>query len=318
MSDSELIAQCALTILRAGANSTVQDLGRSGYRSQGVPHAGAFDRSSHDLANALLGNELEAATIELTLLGGTFRAEVPLALALAGAPMPVVRQRPDGTRDQFEVPVALGLQPGDFLELGGVATGVRTYLAVRGGWQTLQVLGSRSTEHPLRAGDCLPAIPSRSPVRRIDPLLRDPIKPEAPIRIMAGPDHGLIRDPCWHRQPFTVAGESNRMGLRLDGPDVEVSIPSDRLSVPVAPGTVQVSGGRLIILGVACGTMGGYPMVAHVASCDFDRLAQARPGQVIRFDRIDVQEARRLDRAERLRREQRRLRVVTLARDGLI
>lgn len=314
MNESGLIARCALTILRAGASSTVQDRGRFGYRSQGVPVGGAFDRSAHELANALVGNEPDAATVELTLLGGSFRAEVPLAIALAGAPMPVVRSRTDGTQDRFEVPIALSLQSGDLLELGGTSIGVRTYMAVRGGWQTPQILGSRSTEHPLQAGDCLPAVPSRSPSRRIEKSLIERINPEVPIRIMAGPDSDLIRDPCWHRYPFRVAGESNRMGLRLDGPVLEVSVPADRLSVPVAPGAVQVSGGRLIILGVACGTMGGYPMVAHVASCDLDRLAQARPGQVIRFAWIDVNEARRLDRAERLRREQRRLRVVTLSR----
>jgi biotin-dependent carboxylase-like uncharacterized protein len=292
----------------------VQDLGRSGYRSQGVPLGGAFDRSAHELANALLGNDPDAASVELTLLGGAFRAEVPLAIALAGAPMPIVRQRPDGTRDPFEVPVALGLQPGDLLEVGGTASGVRTYLAVRGGWRTPRVLGSRSTEQVLRAGECLPAIPSRSAVRRIDPSLIDRIDPEVPIRVMAGPDAAFMSDPCWYQQIFAITRESNRMGVRLDGPMLEVSVPADRLSVPVAPGAVQVSGGRLILLGVACGTMGGYPMVAQVASCDLDRLAQARPGQVIRFQRIDVSEARRLDQAERVRRARRRLRIATLAR----
>lgn len=318
MSEVDRVSRCALTVLRAGASSTIQDLGRSGYRSRGVPQGGAFDRSSHELANALLGNESDAATVELTLLGGAFRAEVSLAVALAGAPMSVLRQRIEGTQDRFEVPIALGLQPGDLLELGGTAIGVRTYLAVRGGWQTAQILGSRSSEQALRAGDCLPAVPSWSPTRRIDPALPDRIDPVGPIRIMAGPDAAIIRDSCWHHHAFTVAEASNRMGLRLDGPGLEVLVPADRLSVPVAPGAVQVSGGKLILLGVACGTMGGYPMVAHVASCDLDRLAQVRPGQVLRFEWIDVNEARRLDRVERLRREQRRLRIVTLVRGGIV
>ncbi|MEW4566430.1 biotin-dependent carboxyltransferase family protein [Tautonia sp. JC769] len=306
----------ALTVLRAGASSTVQDLGRPGGRSRGVPLGGAFDRSAHELANALVGNDPEAASVELTLMGGTFRAEAPLALALAGAPMPAVRQRPDGVRERFEVPIAFGLEPGDLLELGGTATGVRTYLAVRGGWRTPPVLGSRSTERVLRAGDCLPAIPSRSAVRRIDPSLVPRIDPDVLIRIMPGPDISLVRDDCWHRHAYTVTRESNRMGVRLDGPLIEVSGPPDRLSVPVTPGAVQVSGGRLIVLGVACGTMGGYPWVAHVASCDLDRLAQARPGRELRFRWVDVGEARRLDRAGRRRRERRNLTIATLARDA--
>ena len=312
--DDDREAVGALTVLRAGSGGRIQDLGRPGHRARGVPEGGAFDLPSHELANAMVGNAPGAATVELTLLGGAFRAEVDLAISLAGAPMPATLRRPEGAaRRRFAPPVSFGMRAGDVLEIGGAASGVRTYLAVRGGWRSPVVLGSRSEERPLRSGDVLPAFPGWSPVRWPGPDLLDPADVESPVRIVEGPDAGLLDDRQWHRLPFEVLGESDRMGLRLGGPGVVVSSPPDRLSVPVSPGAVQVSGGRPIVLGVACGTMGGYPYVAHVASVDLRRLAQARPGQTIRFRLISPEQARRLDRSDRLRREAIRFRVASLA-----
>ena len=105
------------------------------------------------------------------------------------------------------------------------------------------------------------------------------------------------------------------MGLRLEGEPVAIVSPPDRLSAPVAPGAVQVAGGQLIVLGVACGTMGGYPHVAHVISADLDRLGQLRPGDVIRFHRVGLDEARRADQAMRRDRQALLKRVATAAQD---
>jgi allophanate hydrolase subunit 2 len=281
-----------------------------------VPEGGAFDRSAHELANAMVGNGPEAASVELTLLGGNFRAEVPLAVALAGAPMPALLRRPDGTARRFTLPVAFAMATGDELCLGGAASGARTYLAVRGGWRSPIVLGSRSSERLIQAGEVLAAVPGWSPVRWPGPSEVQSIDPEAPIRLLDGPDVGLLADRSWHRHPFVVAGESDRMGLRLEGPEVEVMAEADRRSRPVAPGAVQVSGGTPIILGVACGTMGGYPHVSHVAAVDLGRLAQARPGQSIWFRPISLAEARRLDRIDREARLKIRLRIASLVGGG--
>jgi len=92
------------------------------------------------------------------------------------------------------------------------------------------------------------------------------------------------------------------MGIRLEGPALEAGGDPSRLSSPVAPGAVQLAGADLIILGVACGTVGGYPHVAHVIEADLDQLAQLRPGQSFRFEPIDLEAARRLDRLARLER----------------
>jgi antagonist of KipI len=103
---------------------------------------------------------------------------------------------------------------------------------------------------------------------------------------------------CGSRR-FQVGSRSNRMGLRLQGDPLEVSSPPDRLSAPVAPGTIQVAGGQLIVLGVVCGTMGGYPHVAQVISSDLDRLGQLRPGDCLTFRAVTLEEARHADRTAR-------------------
>ena len=292
----------ALTVLRAGPLLTVQDLGRRRHRAFGVPIGGAFDPDSHTFANALVGNDAMAATIELTLLGGAFRAEVPLNLALAGAPMSTRRRGLDGTERPLTPAVAFGMRAGEVLEIGGSAIGARAYLAVRGGWRTSIVLGSRSAEEPIRPGDSVPAVPSPpGPVRWPGPDMLGRIDPEGPIRLVDGPDCSLAIERDWHLGAFAVDPESDRIGLRLIGPEVAVTAVADRRSVPVAPGGIQIAGGRPIVLGVACGTLGGYPLIAFVATADLGRLGQLRPGDPVRFHRVDLAEARRLDASRRAR-----------------
>lgn len=306
----------AMIVERPGPLATVQDLGRPGFRAFGVPIGGAFDPGSHELANALAGNEPDAATVELTLVGGTFRAVLPMALALAGAPMPARLLRGGVEAGTFLPPVAFAVVPGDRLVIGPAPIGTRTYLAVRGGWRTDRTLGSRSSEEPLRPGDALPAFAGTTPTRRPAPDLVRPIGADGPISLIDGPDAHLLADRDWTRHQYRVAPTSDRMGLRLEGAEVVVAGAGDRDSAPVAPGAVQVAGGRPIVLGVASGTMGGYPHVAHVATADLARIAQLRPGDPIRFRRVTVAEARRLGRLDRERRRAVRLRVAAAAESG--
>ncbi|MBX6316049.1 MAG: biotin-dependent carboxyltransferase family protein [Isosphaeraceae bacterium] len=303
----------ALVVLHPGLRTTVQDRGRFGYREWGVPVGGAFDQAALALANALLGNPPDAAALELTLVGGTYRAEVPLAIALAGAPMEAAMEAADGTRRPLHIPQTATLYAGETLILGGTPRGARTYLAVRGGWQTPPVLGSRSSEMPLKAGDRLPAAPGTTPVRR--PAEAWPgMEADGPIRILDGPDAALIDPRLWETALFRVAPKSDRMGLRLVGTALDLASDPERVSTPVAPGAVQVAGGQPILLGPACGTMGGYPHVAHVISADLDRLAQLRPGDEVRLQRVEWDEARHLDRQHRRCLAERVLRTIALTR----
>ena len=213
------------------------------------------------------------------------------------------------------MPLSTTLQAGERLVLGRTLEGARTYLAVKGGLRNAIRLGSHSTEQPLRRGDFLRTGQSRLATRRpgeISPIAAD----ATPIRIVDGPDSGSLSDSRGlEHVPFRVGSRSNRMGLRLEGPALATIAEPDRLSAPVAPGAIQAAGGQLIILGVAGGTMGGYPHVAHVISADLDRIGQLRPGDVITFRRVSVGEARELDRQSRQAQRALLARVGSLARD---
>ena len=210
----------ALLVIRPGLSTTVQDRGRFGYRGFGVPVGGAFDRGSLDLANALLGNEPDAAALEMTLVGGTYRAEVTLAIALAGAPMSATVRAATGSDRTLVVPQATTLKAGEELVIGGSPFGARTYLAVRGGWQTALVLASRSSETRLEPGVRLLADSRRdldSTTRRLalDHLGRPRTHPDRrrPRRgARRRPNPGVGRVSC------ASSFQSNRMGAEARRP----------------------------------------------------------------------------------------------------
>ena len=292
-----------LVVLRPGMMATIQDQGRPGYQRYGVPVGGASDLGSHDLANGLLGNSPDAATLELTMLGGSFRAESDLAIALAGASLAATVQEEDLIARTWLIPRTGTLRAGETLTLGGSAVGLRCYLAVRGGWQTPLILGSRSSEQPIRQGDRLNGNPGTTSDRRPSSDLLAALSPsmtnKLPIRWMDGLDRCLTDLTGSYR----VLPESNRIGVRLDGGAVEVAVDPNRLSQPVAAGAIQVAGGQPLILGRAGGSIGGYPHVGQVISVDLDRLGQLRPGDAVEFERVELDEARRLDaEARQLRR----------------
>ena len=303
-----------LIVRNPGVFATIQDSGRSGHRAFGVPNSGPFDIDAHGLANALVGNPRGSATLEMTLVGGEYEADTPLALALAGAPMDAVVVRAGGGRESLCIPQSWTLHAGDRLILGGSPTGARGYLAVRGGWRTPVVLGSRSSETPLRAGDTLPSEPGTIAARR--PSF-PPSPPENPtsIRVIDGPDAAAVT--AWGALSFRLSPLADRMGLRLEGSGPAVVEDAERLSAPVAPGAVQVAGGTVLILGVAGGTMGGYPHVAHVISADLSRLGQFRPGDAIVLRHVALSEARALDFEAKRRRSGRELLIRVAARDAL-
>jgi biotin-dependent carboxylase-like uncharacterized protein len=284
-----------LLVVNPGLWTTVQDLGRTGLREWGVPVGGAFDRRSLALANALAGNALDAPGLELTFHGGVFEARRDLGLALAGADMQAAVIDPQGGRRPVESPASLTLKKAQRLILGRAASGARAYLAVAGG------IGVRASEDPIRAGDTLPA-----PTGWLHPRRPGPIDPgeadraSGPFRCLPGPDaSSLVNAETFWGQVFRVGSKVNRMGLRLEGEPAAVVTEAERLSAPVTPGAIQATGGGLIVLGVACGTMGGYPHVAQVITADLDRVGRLKPGDVLRFERVSLAEARRLDREDR-------------------
>ncbi len=287
-----------------GPFTTIQDLGRFGSQSQGVPPAGAADRDALETANLLVGNVPSEACLECTLRGPEFELAGPAAFAVCGADMEV---RINGvTAPRWET---LYAEAGDVVAVGLAAAGLRGYIAFAGGLEVPVVLGSRSTYtragfggwegRALRPGDriLLRAGPPAGGIpRRAVPVDLRPAYPDE-IHVRAIPSHETSRfEPDsierFFREAYTVSPQSDRMGCRLDGEPLVHTRGADIVSSGVQTGTVQVPGNGLpIVLLADRQTTGGYTRIAHVVQADLPRLGQARPGCRVRFVRATLQEA---------------------------
>lgn len=286
-----------LTVIRTGPQALFQDAGRPGHAADGVGRSGAADRTSHRQANLLVGNDPGATAIEFVLGGLTVRAERDLIIAVTGAPAPA---EIDGTAAEHAT--ALRLTSGQTLRLRTPRTGLRSYLAVAGGFDVPAVLGSTSTDTlshlgppPLANGDVLsvgngvgdhPATATELPAV--------PDEPVPALRVLFGP-----RDD-WFSNPdsitvgeWSVSPHSNRVGVRLDRPSTDDGEPAPVLhrritgeipSEGIVLGSLQVPpSGQPVLFLADHPVTGGYPVVAVVHDDDIDRAAQLRPGQRIRF-----------------------------------
>ena len=279
-----------LEILAPGPLTTVQDLGRPGYAGIGVGASGAADRSALRLANRLVGNAEGAAALEVTFGGLELRASTGALVALTGAdPHPSVDGRPVGHS------CLLRLQAAAVLRLGVPASGVRTYVAVRGGVVVEPVLGSRSTDvlsalgpPALHAGMRLPVGPVSGPLPGADSApVAVPTAGDLRLGVLLGPRDDwftLAALDTLTSFAWTVSSDSNRVGLRLVGPPLERRDDGELPSEGVVPGSLQVAPGGGPTLFLADHPLtGGYPVVAVVADRDLDRAGQAGPGQRLRF-----------------------------------
>lgn len=275
-----------LRVLDTGPLTTVQDHGRVGLAHLGVPRAGALDLPAADLANRLLGNEPDAALLEVTLGGLVVDASRGVWIALTGAPagLAVDGVARDHARAQW-------LPAGARLSLGTPTHGVRSYLAVAGGIAVEQVLGSRSTDTlawvgptRLATGDRLPlGRPSGAPADHDTPRPRRP----GPLRVTPGPRAdwfapGALAALCG--TTYVVEADSDRIGLRLAGLSLERVRHAELASEGMVLGSVQVppSGQPLVLLADHPPT-GGYPVLAVVDEDDLWQCAQLRPGEEVRF-----------------------------------
>lgn len=253
---------------------------------------GAADRFAWAIGNALIGNLPDAAALEITLPGPTLTADAELACVLYGAPFEVTLGGIAG-----EAGKTFTLHQGEELRIGGAPRGMRAYLCVRGGLQTPIVLGSRSGLQPLQAGAEVPCQSSVTHARHFSHDFAWNSEPRL-LRAVAGPQADWFRAQEFYPQSFAVTPAGNRMGLRLRGR--ALTLPQrELLSEPVCPGSVQVTrDGQCIVLGVDGQTIGGYPKIAQVISADLDKLAQLRPGESIRFQRVSQEDAESLYHAK--------------------
>jgi KipI family sensor histidine kinase inhibitor len=287
-------ARPGLAVLRPGPLATVQDLGRPGYAAIGVPTSGAADPDSLIAANRLAGNPDSTAAIELTLGRAAFRARGSgLRLATSGAPAPVWATG----RAEIAAGTAFDLPDGGEVRIGAPAAGLRTYLAVAGGFLGPQVLGSRSADlfsglggDQLQAGDQVPVgAPSPSPGgTRVPASPRMPVRAQVTaLRVQPGPRLDVfgadaLRILCG--SVYTVTAASNRTGLRLDGQPLPKHHATELPSEGMVTGSLQVPhDGRPIVLLADHPTVGGYPVIAVVASPDIGLAGQLRPGDRVSF-----------------------------------
>lgn len=298
-----------MTVLKPGLLTTVQDRGRNGYGALGVGHAGAMDEIAPRLANALVGNDDDAAALEITLLGPRLRFDRDATLALTGA---------DFDARIGDAPLAawraLRVRRGDVLELGRARRGARAYLAIAGGFHAPRALGSAAVDVnariglPLHANDVLvvddetiaerSADASASGAHRkwsLDPRPWFAPDPLEPIHLIRGRHFDALdatSRTALFAAPFRIAADSNRVGYRLDGPRLVLAAALEIVSEPLAFGTVQLPpGGQPIALMAEHPVTGGYPRIGQVAAVDLPRLAQRRPGDPLRFTEIGLDEA---------------------------
>ena len=272
-----------LRVASPGASTTIQGGPRHGRASMGVPAGGAMDLPALASANAQLGNPPLAAGLEITVTGPELEALSPLWVALAGE----VEHSPAGGWSR-------ALAEGDRLKLGRVRTGLRAYLCVEGGLAQGQ---PGEVSRPLQNGDLvsLADVAQRPGAARVPPPGAQPGQTVLKVRAVAGPHLAYFSGAgvgTFFSSEYVVSPRSDRRGLRLDGPRIELMRPADLPPEGVVPGSVQVPGDRLpIVLGPDGPATGGYPRVACVIGADLPLLAQVRPGQRIRFARVDLADA---------------------------
>lgn len=313
-----------LKVLRPGAFATVQDLGRRGLQHLGIVPGGAMDPISHRVANALVGNRRDLATLEIALAGPELLFQDTALVALYGA-------RFEAYLDDVPLPQSRPVlaAPGQRLRIGRALEGAFAYLAIAGGVDVPAVLGSRSTYlsggfgglggRSLAAGATLPCIDGSSAkssarfaqverrgstiamdrggrsVKWLAPPLTLPATEPVVVRVLEGVHAGSFSDAAldgFLETRWRLAAESNRMGFRLLGPRLELRAPTEIVSQATCLGTVQVpASGQPIVLMADHQTTGGYPKIAEVVSADVPLLAQAAAGTTIRFVRATLAEA---------------------------
>jgi antagonist of KipI len=307
------------TILGAGLQTTVQDLGRPFHQREAIPAGGAMDRLACRSANLIVGNPETAAVLEAALIGPAIRFDEETLIGLAGGDL-------DATVDGKPVPnwhPAL-VPAGGVLRFAQPRTGCRAYVAVAGGIDVPLVFGSRATYlrggfggvegRALRASDTLhtlaPSAPTRAMIAAIKRgssivgrwslgiTLRPRYSDSPVVRIVEGAHAARLSPASRARltdEAFRVSASSDRMGYRLDGQRLDLSSPTELLSEGVAFGTIQLPpGGAPIVLMADRQTTGGYPRIGEVASVDLPLIAQLKPGDSVRFRVVSLAEAQRL------------------------
>jgi antagonist of KipI len=289
-------------VIRPGLLTTIQDVGRWGYQSRGVPVAGPMDPYSHRAANALVGNHPSAATLEVTLLGPELGFEEERMIVVTGAEFEL---RVNGRSVPTNAPCVA--PAGASLAFGQRIRGARAYIGVEGGFEPPLMLGSRATHvavgmgglggRALKAGDRVPLgeRKTRGPEARPMTPVRALPYGHASVRVMIGPQCQLFRADALdvlQAAPYKLGLRSDRMAFRLEGSPLAHISDADIISEATPIGSIQVpSSGLPIVLMADRQTSGGYPKIATLISADLGLAGQLAPGDTISFAVCSAQEA---------------------------
>lgn len=292
-----------ITTIQQGHFTTIQDKGRWGYQAYGMPIAGAMDRYAYRIANLLVGNKENAAVIEMTGVGAAFKFDEEQFVAVCGADMQgKLNGTPVSNWSSFLVP-----RRGE-IRFGAAVTGYRTYLAVRGGIDVPMVLGSRSTYtrakiggyegRALRQGDVLYVgqDSERETASQNLPLQYIPrYTAEINLRVILGPQDNMFTSQAVHtflKSTYIVDEQSSRTGYQLNGPKILTGGKADIVSDAVGQGAIQIpSYGMPFIVTADHGTTRGFAKIGYVIQVDLSKLAQAKPGDRVRFTSVTEREA---------------------------
>jgi len=297
----------SIEIIKSGMLTLVQDPGRYGYQQFGVPVAGAMDQFALVVANLLVGNDRSAAVLEMMMLGPEIRFSFDGRIALAGANL-----SPMINGDAVQMWQTVVVKTGDVLSFGVLKSGLRAYLAISGGINTPLVMNSRSTYtrgalggfegRALKPGDRVPVgvdLDCSRTIMLAIPQEHIPVyEASNTIRVVLGPQESAFKDGGIETlldSEYTISNECDRMGYRLEGPSIEHEKGADIISDGIAFGAIQVPGhGKPIVMMADRQTTGGYTKIATVISVDLPLLAQAKPGDKVRFKKVTIDDAHAL------------------------
>lgn len=293
-----------MTILQAGPLTTIQDAGRFGLMEYGIGQSGVMDYQSYIQVNQLVGNDKNEAVLEMTLMGSEILFDEETLIAYTGADMQAKLD---------EVPIERGraylIQKGQRLKFGMAKSGVRAYLAIAGEMQVPVIINSKSTNlkckmggldgRKLQNGDELKVQVRKYSKKKTEKLLKKQMEPtdyeeKKMIRVVLGPQDDCFSEKgikTFLSEDYIVSMESDRMGIRMEGPKIEGKGKTDIVSDGIVFGSIQVtSAGLPIVMMADHQTTGGYAKIATVVKEDLPKLAQARPGDHVVFQKVEIEE----------------------------
>lgn len=310
-----------ILIQNGGALSTIQDGGRTGYQALGFGTAGAMDMDALHLANTLLGNPLEEAVIEMTLLGMEIVFEESNAFVLTGADMGATLNGEEVKRGKVYI-----AKEKDVLKCGFCKDGIRGYIGFAGGLNIDPVLGSCSTSmkyqlggfsgRKLMAGDQIgfkKAKKKLSHMKRREVEIPSYKADVTSLRVLLGLQQDYFTEEgikTFFGETYLVKSESDRMGYRFEGPAVAYKETVDIVSDAIVPGAIQIpANGQPICLLADRQTTGGYAKIGAVITADLPKLAQLAPGAKVKFEEVSLKEAQEelIEKNKKMQQLKRRL-----------